>query len=181
MRVALRDDAVEVVVGPIEVEQEVALIGPGVVGELVEEFVDHRERGRQLREACVKSFSEGSSCSSTGRIWRKSGLTSFLRIGVVVLKEARTAFCAGASSVAKGSSACSVLAGNANGGGELAEAVVGLFEHAGQLVQGFLHLAVLLREGREHGVEDWTDWASLVSLLPSASISRRKLWIPCST
>ena len=50
MRVGRAHHAVEVVIGPVKEEQEAALLGAGVVRELVEEFVQDREDGGQLGE-----------------------------------------------------------------------------------------------------------------------------------
>ena len=67
MRVGGADRAVEVVVGPIEEEQEPTAIDTGVVGELVEEFVQHREAARQLRERFAQFLGGGPDLVDDGQ------------------------------------------------------------------------------------------------------------------
>src|SRR5262249_43818713 len=60
VRISRAQDAVGVVVGPVEEEHEAALARSRVVSELVEEFVDHAEAARQLREGFAELPGRGS-------------------------------------------------------------------------------------------------------------------------
>ena len=80
------------------------MLGPGVVGDLVEEFVEHREARRRVSAALRRaSWSLGPSSLTTGRISRANGRISFLMIGVVFSASLRVASLAGPSARANGS------------------------------------------------------------------------------
>ena len=105
-----------------EEEQEAVLAFARVVGELVEEFVEHLEADRELRQRFGEAFGRGPSSLTTGRISRANGRISFLMIGVVAWRACWSLRCAGASALANGSSSCSVGPSTSVAVRELAEA-----------------------------------------------------------
>ena len=152
VRVRGADRAVEVVVGPSQVEQEPALAGAGVVGELVEEFVQHREAARQLRERRAQFLGGGPELVDDGQDLARERPDLVLddRGG---LDESRLrGFLAGAERLGERLQLLERRAEHARGRGELAQALLGLAERAGQQVQRALDVLFLFGEGLEHRV-----------------------------
>ncbi len=152
VRVGGADGAVEVVVGPVQEEQEPALLGAGVVGELVEEFVQHREAARQLREGFAQFLGRGPDLVDDGQDLARERPDLVLEDRSCLDRELPLGFLCRSGRLRERLQLLERGAEDVRGHGELAEAGPGLGQRAGQQMQRGLHALVLFGEDFEHRV-----------------------------